>query len=103
MNDGREGLLYRVCFWLVSRDERACTTLRSGRVCARSAVSKGFRDTGRVGAWTCGTVALRGALPGGVARPVAARLQGLIPRGDACRAIGAEQRERIARMLCKGI
>jgi hypothetical protein len=30
------------------------------------------------------------------------RLHGLIPRGDACRAIGAEQRERIARMLCKG-
>ena len=29
------------------------------------------------------------------------RLHGLIPRGDACRAIGAEQRERIARMLCK--
>jgi hypothetical protein len=30
------------------------------------------------------------------------RLHGLIPRGDACRAIGAEQRERIARMLCRG-
>jgi hypothetical protein len=27
------------------------------------------------------------------------RLHGLIPRGDACRLIGAEQRERIARML----
>jgi hypothetical protein len=29
------------------------------------------------------------------------RLHGLISRGDACRAIGAEQRERIARMLSK--
>ena len=29
------------------------------------------------------------------------RLHGLIPRGDACRAIGAELRERIARMLCR--
>ena len=28
------------------------------------------------------------------------RLHGLIPRGDACRAIGAEQRERIARSCC---
>ena len=32
------------------------------------------------------------------------RLHGLIlPRGDARRAIGAEQKKRIARMLCKGI
>ena len=62
MNDGCEGLPFFLFFWLVSRNERACTTLRSGRVCARSAVSKGFRDPGRVGAWTCGAVALRGAL-----------------------------------------
>ena len=31
------------------------------------------------------------------------RLHDLIPRGDARRAIGAEQKKRIARMLCKGI
>ena len=37
---------------LVSRIERACTTLRSGRVCARSAVPERFRDIDRVGVVT---------------------------------------------------
>eukprot|EP00964_Phaeocystis_antarctica_P075311 scaffold46447_cov26-Phaeocystis_antarctica.AAC.1 len=64
MNDGCEGLPFFCCFLLVSRIERACTTLRSGRVCARGAVSKEFRDAGRVGAWKCGTLALRGSLCG---------------------------------------
>ena len=57
MNDGCEGLPFFFVFLLVSRIERACTTLRSGRVCARGAVSKEFRDAGRVGAWKCGTLA----------------------------------------------